>query len=107
MRSRQFILVVLCAMPFTAIGAHAGTRDDVLGGINRCGGIADDRTWLDCIYGAAQPMRAQLALPPAPLSQQNLVPAALADAPAPQSQAVTPAPSPQSKKGFFDRLWPF
>jgi hypothetical protein len=43
-------------------------------GIVRCGAIADDRQWLDCVYGAAQPMRTQLGLPPAPLAQQRLVP---------------------------------
>ena len=43
-------------------------------GAQRCAGIADDRTWLDCFYGSAQPMRAQLGLPPAPANQQRLVP---------------------------------
>ena len=57
--------------------ALAAARDDVLYGISRCGGIADDRTWLDCVYGAAQPMRAQLGLQPAPASQQKLVPPAV------------------------------
>src|ERR1700744_1647390 len=63
--------------------ALAGPRDDVLYGISRCGGIADDRTWLDCVYGAAQPMRAQLGLPPAPVSQQKLVPPAFPGTAAP------------------------
>jgi hypothetical protein len=55
--------------------AMAGPRDDVVQGIVRCGTISDDRQWLDCIYGAAQPMRAQLGLSPAPAAQQRLVPA--------------------------------
>jgi hypothetical protein len=54
--------------------AMAGPRDDVVQGIVRCGAIADDRQWLDCIYGAAQPMRAQLGLSAAPAAQQRLVP---------------------------------
>jgi hypothetical protein len=54
--------------------ASAAARDDVVQGIVRCGAIADDRQWLDCLYGAAQPMRAQLGLPAAPVSQQRLVP---------------------------------
>jgi hypothetical protein len=107
MKSRHFILVMLCAMPFTAFGAHAATRDDVMYGASRCGGIQDNRAWLDCYYGAAQPMRAELGLTPAPLSQQNLVPAAIPGVPAPQSHAATPAAAPESKRGFFDTLWPF
>jgi hypothetical protein len=97
MKSRHFILVMLCAMPFTAFGAHAATRDDVMYGASRCGGIQDNRAWLDCYYGAAQPMRAELGLTPAPLSQQNLVPAAIPGVPAPQSHAATPAAAPESK----------
>ncbi|HEX4635728.1 MAG TPA: hypothetical protein VH189_06075, partial [Rhizomicrobium sp.] len=31
----------------------------------RCNNLADDRQWLDCYYGAAQPVRAQLGLSPA------------------------------------------
>src|ERR1700761_4863169 len=68
------LAVSLSAM---AVPAMAGPRDDVLYGVSRCGGIADDRTWLDCVYGAAQPMRAQLGLPPAPAAQQKLVPPAM------------------------------
>ena len=44
-------------------------RDDVIANVERCGGITDNRVWLNCFYGAAQPMRAQLGLPPAPDSQ--------------------------------------
>ena len=40
----------------------------------RCDGIADDHAWLDCFYGAAQPMRARLGLSPAPEFQTRLVP---------------------------------
>lgn len=41
---------------------------------SRCDAIANDRDWLDCYYGAAQPMRARLGLSPAPARQQGLVP---------------------------------
>ena len=68
------ILLVALGLAALASPALAAPRDDVLYGVSRCGGIADDRTWLDCIYGAAQPMRAKLGLPPAPASQQALVP---------------------------------
>jgi hypothetical protein len=64
--------VLMLTLPSCA--ALAGPRDDVVQGIVRCGTIADDRQWLDCIYGAAQPMRAQLGLSPAPAAQQRLVP---------------------------------
>jgi hypothetical protein len=108
---RYFVLglglaAALCAL---AAPALAAARDDVLYGISRCGGIADDRTWLDCVYGAAQPMRAQLGLPPASIAQQKLVPPAIVGAPppparafgAPQApQAAAPAPRP----GFFARM---
>jgi hypothetical protein len=83
--------------------AQAGTREDVLSGIARCGAIADDHTWLNCLYGAAQPMRSQLGLPPAPPGQTSLVPAASAASPrfsAPMSAAI----APKENGGFFSRL---
>jgi hypothetical protein len=86
-----------------AAPALAGPRDDVLFGISRCGGIADDRTWLDCVYGAAQPMRAQLGLAPAPLSQQKLVPPAGPGTPTPSAQAFG-APPPAERPGFLMRM---
>jgi hypothetical protein len=51
------------------------TRDAVLDAAQRCEGIPDNRVWLDCFYGSAQPMRAMLGLAPAPESQTRLVPA--------------------------------
>jgi hypothetical protein len=51
------------------------TRDAVLDAAQRCAGIPDNRVWLDCFYGSAQPMRAALGLSPAPESQTRLVPA--------------------------------
>ena len=48
-----------------AAPAQARPRDDALSGAFRCAVIADSRAWLDCYYGAAQPMRAALGLPPA------------------------------------------
>lgn len=80
-------LLVLTATPVLA-----GPRDDMMAGISRCGALPDDRTFLNCVYGAAQPLRAQLGLPPAPDAQQRLVPQAFA-APAPQ---MPPRPAPQA-----------
>jgi hypothetical protein len=68
------IFLVAVGLASVALPAMAAPRDDVIYSISRCGSIADDRTWLDCVYGAAQPMRARLGLPPAPASQQALVP---------------------------------
>jgi hypothetical protein len=51
------------------------TRDQVMDGAARCEGIPDNRVWLDCFYGSAQPMRTLLGLSPAPESQTRLVPA--------------------------------
>src|SRR3984957_8793892 len=57
-----------------ALPAMADPREETLAGISRCAGLPDDRTFLDCIYGAAQPMRAALGLSPALPAQQLLVP---------------------------------
>ena len=73
----------------------------------RCGGIQDDRVWLECVYGAQQPMRSRLALPPAPEFQQRLVPPASAGgtSAAIRSAASPPAkPVPRRKPGFFESL---
>lgn len=64
------------ALALLAGPALAGPREDTLSSISRCASLLDDRTFLDCIYGAAQPMRARLGLAPALASQQRLVPPA-------------------------------
>lgn len=67
--------IVLIGLLLLAQGAIAGPqRDEVMSGAARCAGITDDRIWLDCFYGSAQPMRAALGLPPAPPAQTKLVP---------------------------------
>ena len=83
--------------------AQADTRGDVLSGIARCGAIADDHTWLNCIYGAAQPMRGQLGLPSAPVSQTNLVPATSPASPHFSSPAPVAA-EPTRSGGFFSYM---
>jgi len=67
-----FCAAISCA--FLSQSALADTRDDVMAGMQRCRAIQDDRAWLDCTYGAEQPMRGKLGLPPAPEYQQRLVP---------------------------------
>ena len=53
--------------------AVARPRDDVMANAYRCAGQSSTRIWLDCYYGAAQPVRAALRLPPAPAAQVQLV----------------------------------
>ncbi len=52
--------------------AQARPRDDALAGAFRCAGVADSHQWLDCYYGAAQPVRAALGMPPALAAQIKL-----------------------------------
>jgi hypothetical protein len=75
MSPRRFSLVLILSALSAAPAAAASNpaRDDVMANIQRCAGIADNRVWLNCFYGAAQPMRAELGLPPAPDSQVSLV----------------------------------
>jgi len=56
----------LARSPPPGTPADNSVRYSVMSGAFRCNGVADDRQWLDCFYGAAQPMRAQLGLSPAP-----------------------------------------
>jgi len=72
------LLLVACLLGLCAPAA-ARSRDDVMINVYRCAGHASTRVWLDCYYGAAQPQRAALGLPPAPPAQVALV----TNAPAP------------------------
>ena len=98
-------LALLCAGISLAATApvKADARDEVLAGIQRCGVINDNRTWLDCVYGANQPMRAQLGLPPAPEFQQRLVPVSQPGIAPPPMRSAT-RPEPRKKAGFFETL---
>lgn len=58
---------------FVAGPAAARPRDIALSNAFRCATIGDSRIWLDCYYGAAQPVREALRLQPAPASQLHLV----------------------------------
>src|ERR1700722_6610725 len=108
MRSRHSALLVLvfgtlAASLLSAAPALADARQDVMSAAQRCAGIADDRTWLDCFYGSAQPMRTRLGLSPAPASQTQLVPASgPADVPPAQARPVAgpPPPMPEAPSGF-------
>jgi hypothetical protein len=108
MKRGPTFVFVMSLLPCAALG---GTREDVLSGAVRCGGIANDRAWLDCFYGSAQPMRQQLGLPPAPPSQTALVPAMSAqmpqsERPLPKSEPAPPArpaAAASSSEGFWSR----
>ena len=107
MKIRNIIPVLITGFLATASQAQADARDDIVAGIGRCGVINDNRVWLDCVYGAIQPMRAQLGLQPAPEFQQRLVPpaqAAIAASPPPVRTGTARQPAPRKKAGFFDNL---
>jgi hypothetical protein len=63
------LLLVLAAVPGLA---QTRPRDAVMSGSYRCGAVGAPRQWLDCYYGAAQPARSALGLPPAPQTQIQL-----------------------------------
>jgi hypothetical protein len=69
---RHIWWLLVPAMLSLAAPAEARPRDDALSGAFRCAVIADSRTWLDCYYGAAQPVRAELGMPPALAAQIKL-----------------------------------
>ena len=108
-----FVVSIGLAAPILALAfpAMAGPREDTLAGISLCAGNRDDRTYLDCIYGAVQPLRASLGLPPAPPNQLRLVPPiqpTISQSGAPPAQnfgaAATPA-LPSHRPTFLERMY--
>ena len=87
--------VLLAVLP---LAAKAGPRDDSRAGVARCDQITDDHHWLDCVYGAVQPMRARLGLSPAPDFQQRLVPGGSAMRPAAQRPMAMAPAAPVQKR---------
>jgi hypothetical protein len=69
----SFCIVLTGVALVISAQAQARGRDDVMSRTFRCAPIGDTRQWLDCYYGAAQPLRASLGLPPAPQNQTQLV----------------------------------
>ena len=76
-----------------------------MAGIARCGRQFEDRAWLDCVYGAVQPVRAKLGLPPAPAFQQRLATDSAAPTPADAAAPVRSSDGRWSPLGAysFDR----
>jgi hypothetical protein len=111
-RFYPIILLLLCV---GAVPALAGPREDSLAGISRCAALPDDRTFLDCAYGAMQPLRAELGLAPALAAQQRLVPpvdpSLGRSMPPPRAQAAlppppgAPAPAPANNSGMFTGMF--
>lgn len=96
---RPILSVLLLAVPLAASTTALADpiRDQVINGALRCDQIADNRAWLDCFYGSAQPMRSVLGLSPAP--QARMVPP-----PAPNVPVRKIAPAPQPRQGFWDTV---
>jgi len=69
---RHLLWLWMPVLAVAATAAEARPRDDALAGAFRCAAIAESRTWLDCYYGAAQPVRAALGMPPALAAQTKL-----------------------------------
>lgn len=73
MRTVLTSILSAIGLAFSVLSSQADPRGEVMSRAFRCSIIGDLRIWLDCYYGAAQPVRASLGLPPAPDVQQNLV----------------------------------
>jgi hypothetical protein len=104
---RTYICLAAVVMALFSPPALAGVKEDVLAAMQRCYAMPDDRTWLDCTYGAQQLMRAKLGLQPAPEFQQRLVPPVTAmPVPAPvivgNAPRAAPPPTPRRRAGVMD-----
>jgi hypothetical protein len=69
---KRIWFLAAAALLLTICPVSARTRDDVVAGMFRCAAIGDTRIWLDCYYGAAQPVRAALGMAPAQQGQVRL-----------------------------------
>jgi uncharacterized membrane protein len=96
---RLFFLPVMIALA-SSPALSEPTREEVMAGAERCDGIADNRVWLDCFYGSAQPMRSLLNLPPANPAQVRLVPPRGAE-PLYQSRHTASARAAKEETGGF------
>lgn len=107
----RYLLIALAAGAALAPNlAFADAREDVVSGLTRCAALADDRQWLDCYYGAAQPMRSQLGLSPAPQAQLKLLEAQPRTAPVALPATVSRAtartgPPPMPKRTGVFNMW--
>jgi hypothetical protein len=109
MRKLVLVGLVACGALSAPTAALADARQDVVAGVARCAALADDRQWLDCYYGAAQPMRASLGLAPAPQAQVKLLaaqPQRTAALPATVARAaVRTGPPPMPRRSGLLDVW--
>ena len=64
--------VALC-LGASVAPALADSRDLVLDRMARCYTLTDTRQYLECLYGAVQPLRNELGLPQAPQADRKSV----------------------------------
>ena len=103
MDRKKPIYLAVAGLMFATLQAEGGAREDVLSAMQRCSVMQDDRSWLECTYGAQQIMRAKLGLPPAPEYQQRLVPPVSAPS-AVDSGSGRTASVPRRRGSFFQIL---
>jgi hypothetical protein len=103
--------ILICLIAMFVLGpmatARAAPRDEVMTSLFRCNAIGDDRQWLDCFYGAAQPVREELALKPVPSFQLALVqrPPAGGMSLSPQARGQAVAEAGRCYADPNDRAW--
>lgn len=68
-RSVLILFGMTASVTLAASPVQARIRDQVMSRAFGCAEIGDARLWLDCYYGAAQPVRAALGLQPASAAQ--------------------------------------
>jgi hypothetical protein len=85
MMKHVLFVLVLVGLALPSI-AQARPRDDTMAALYHCGGLQNDRQWLDCYYGAAQPARVSLGLKPALPEQIRLAQSPPAGLPTPPSE---------------------
>jgi hypothetical protein len=67
-----WLLAAIVVVALECGSAEARPRDEAMSVAFRCAVIDDGRQWLNCYYGAAQPMRGYLGLPPATQTQLKI-----------------------------------
>ena len=103
MNKRSLISAAALCLTLGILPAAADSRDLVQERIARCHELTDTRQYLECLYGAVQPLRSELGLPPAPQAA-SFAPLFAA----PQIARAAPPPSQpqaQEKPGFWTSMF--
>jgi hypothetical protein len=103
MRIRVATALWLAAFIFPAA---ADSRDVAKDRMARCDDIAQTRQYLDCLYAALQPLRAELGLAPAPQAPTYapLFASTLAPRVTPSSASASQPPQQTGPMGLIDRV---